>query len=219
MDNINKIYERIESLYLEKGLTRRQFEIELELPQSFLSELKSGRTKTPSAKKLEKISEYFHVRIGYILGDDKGKDFDEFVAESDFRGLSDVIKELDRPMKTLVVNLIDKFFLLIYHDAQDKNKVKLDIYYNLLEDLFYLKINKKFGYNEDVDEKVRYENVKKDLIKGINKLLITPIGDEIIEEIANDEAELVDLYRKLEPIKQAEYRAELKGYIKAKEEK
>jgi hypothetical protein len=38
------------------------------------------------------------------------------------------------------------------------------------------------------------------------------------KELTADETELLNLYRKLEPIKQTEYRAELKGYVKAKEE-
>jgi transcriptional regulator with XRE-family HTH domain len=41
---------------------------------------------------------------------------------------------------------------------------------------------------------------------------------QLLSDITDDETELLALYRKLEPIKQAEYRAELKGYIRAKEE-
>lgn len=38
------------------------------------------------------------------------------------------------------------------------------------------------------------------------------------KELTANEVEWLELYRKLEPIKQIEYRAEIKGYVRAKEE-
>jgi transcriptional regulator with XRE-family HTH domain len=179
LDNINKIYERIESLYLEKGLTRKQFETELGLPQSFLSELKSGRTKVPSAKRLQKIAEYFDVRDGYLLGDDEGKDFDEFTAKLDFKNLSNIIKELDSTqLKTLVVSLIDEFYLLINIEIQQRNKEKLEMYYNLIRNLFLLKMSiKELNDNIFFKEEVNIEkfnekitDLEKQTMKNINDI-------------------------------------------------
>lgn len=67
-------------------------------------------------------------------------------------------------------------------------------------------------------------NLSSDLIMPICEFFnITPEflltgQDPLLKDLAPDESELVSLYRKLEPAKQLEYRAEMKGYIKAKEE-
>ena len=71
MGDINKIFEIIEGLYISKGLKRKEFEQMLNLPQSFLSELKSGRTKKPSADKLTAIANFFGVSTNYILGNEE----------------------------------------------------------------------------------------------------------------------------------------------------
>lgn len=39
-----------------------------------------------------------------------------------------------------------------------------------------------------------------------------------VKDLSPDETELIAIYRKLDSIKKAEYRAEMKGYVKAKEE-
>ena len=41
--------------------------------------------------------------------------------------------------------------------------------------------------------------------------------DPVPKDLLPDESELLNLYRKLDPSEQLEHRAELKGYIKAKE--
>lgn len=42
------------------------------------------------------------------------------------------------------------------------------------------------------------------------------LGKEISNKLSNDQQELLDLYSQLDPIKQAEFKGELKGYLKAK---
>ena len=70
LGNINKIFAIIEGLYISKGLKRKEFEQKLNLPQSFLSELKSGRTQKPSADRLTAIANFFGVSTNYILGNE-----------------------------------------------------------------------------------------------------------------------------------------------------
>lgn len=56
------------------GKTRKDMEQDLNLPSSFLSELKSGRTKKPSSARILFISKYLGVAPEYILGDDLSQD-------------------------------------------------------------------------------------------------------------------------------------------------
>ena len=65
MDNM---YAIIQELCKSKGISVAQLARETGISKSTLSELKSGRTNSLSAKNMEKISEYFQVPSDYLLG-------------------------------------------------------------------------------------------------------------------------------------------------------
>ena len=58
----------IEGLLRQHGMKRSQMEKDLGLPPSFLTEIKSGRTKRPNAERLARIAQYFDVSVDYLLG-------------------------------------------------------------------------------------------------------------------------------------------------------
>ncbi len=63
------IYEKIQYLCDEKGIKLATLCKEANISKSTLSELKTGRTKTPSTQTLSKIANYFSVSLDYFDND------------------------------------------------------------------------------------------------------------------------------------------------------
>jgi len=100
------------------------------------------------------------------------------------------------------------------------------------ERIFYL-LNKQ---NKTASSLANYLNIKSSSITGwknegsypsskyiqkISEFLNVSVdylvtGNQSIETVPSDQQELLNLYNQLDPIKQAEFKGELKGYLKAK---
>ncbi|MBQ9355635.1 MAG: helix-turn-helix transcriptional regulator [Clostridia bacterium] len=61
-------YERIESLCKEKGINVTALCTNCGIPRASLSDYKSGRKKTLSAKTLSLIADYFGVSVDFLYG-------------------------------------------------------------------------------------------------------------------------------------------------------
>ena len=70
---LNEMYNRIESLCKDKGISVTQMCREADIKRANLTELKMGRTVSLSAKTLDKISEYFGVSADFIMGREEQK--------------------------------------------------------------------------------------------------------------------------------------------------
>ena len=66
MDNM---YNRLEKLRKEKGITRVQMCRDVGISSGNVTDLKMGRRQSFSAKTLARIARYFNVPIAYLLGD------------------------------------------------------------------------------------------------------------------------------------------------------
>lgn len=64
------LYERINSLCKEKGVSCSRMCLDLGLSKSTVSDLKAGRTKGVSTNTAQKIASYFDVSVGYLLGEE-----------------------------------------------------------------------------------------------------------------------------------------------------
>ncbi len=64
------MYKKIEELMQEKGLTQWALAKETGIPQSCLSDWKTGRSK-PKLDKLKILSDYFGVTIEYFLDEEQ----------------------------------------------------------------------------------------------------------------------------------------------------
>ena len=67
------MYERILTMCNQKGIKPGKMCAETGLSRSFMSELKSGRTKELSAKNAQIVADYFGVTVGYLLGEEDTK--------------------------------------------------------------------------------------------------------------------------------------------------
>lgn len=64
---MSTVYKNILDLCHEKGISPSKMSTEAGISRSIMTELKSGRTKQPSADTLKKISLYFNVPVEYLL--------------------------------------------------------------------------------------------------------------------------------------------------------
>ena len=71
------MYERIEELRRKSGLSQGKLEKELGFSNGSISK---WRTSTPSPDRLQKLSDYFHVTVEYLMTG-KEKEFPEFEPE------------------------------------------------------------------------------------------------------------------------------------------
>lgn len=68
------LYDRIQELCKERGVTGSRMCLDLGLSKSTLSDIKSGRKKGISTATAQKISSYFGISVGYLLGEVETKE-------------------------------------------------------------------------------------------------------------------------------------------------
>lgn len=67
---MSTIYEIIDQLCAEKGISGSKMCDDLGMSRSTLTELRKGRAKTLKLEKASKIADYFGVSVDYLLGND-----------------------------------------------------------------------------------------------------------------------------------------------------
>ena len=88
MDNL---FARIQSLCEEKGIRPGRLCDELNLSRSLMTDLKMGRKKSVNAETAQKIAAFFHVSVGYLLGQEGS----EAVQMNTKTGKSDILEDVD----------------------------------------------------------------------------------------------------------------------------
>ena len=75
------LYERIENLCKNKGISLKTLCDTLEISRSSLSELKAGRCRSISSFSLKKIADFFGVSTDYLLGsaETSSKELNEYL--------------------------------------------------------------------------------------------------------------------------------------------
>ena len=77
-------FERIKKLAKERSKSLRQVTFDLGFGENYLYSLKNG--KRPGTEKIEKLADYFHVSVDYLLGrekeDNTDKDIDKALDEA-----------------------------------------------------------------------------------------------------------------------------------------
>ncbi|MCI6325461.1 MAG: helix-turn-helix transcriptional regulator [Clostridiales bacterium] len=70
---MNGLYETISELCKQKGISGYKLCKEIGIQPSLLTDLKMGRQSSLSAKNMDKVSKYFDVSVGYLLGTETKK--------------------------------------------------------------------------------------------------------------------------------------------------
>ena len=67
------LYNRIQDLCKNKGVSGSRMCLDLGISKSTLSDMKHGRTKGVSTDTAKKIASYLNVTVGYLLGEEEKK--------------------------------------------------------------------------------------------------------------------------------------------------
>ena len=68
-----EMYELIDQLLSDRGLTGAQLSAELGMSRSFMTELRKGRAKSIKLETAQKIADYFGVSLDYLTGEETRK--------------------------------------------------------------------------------------------------------------------------------------------------
>lgn len=80
-----EMYEIIDSLLAERGISGAQMSADLGMSRSFMTELRKGRAKGIKLETAQKIAEYFGVSVDYLIGEE----IEKAPAESGKRDITD----------------------------------------------------------------------------------------------------------------------------------
>lgn len=89
------LYENIQNLCQQAGITGGKLCSELGFSRSTLSDLKSGRVASLSSAKLQKIAEYFSVPVDVLLGADTNQTLTPRDERDISRKLEDTLRQLE----------------------------------------------------------------------------------------------------------------------------
>ena len=114
----NVLYDKITELCNQRGITRGALCAEIGMSKGILTDLKMGRQSGLSSSNLKKISTYFGVSVGYLLGEEEKSVSDmsysqaanilsELVYDKEFVELYESYKKLEKKKKKVVRVLID----------------------------------------------------------------------------------------------------------------
>ena len=103
------LYKRIIDLCEEKGVSGSRMCLDLGLSKSTLSDMKNGRTKGVSTNTAQKISSYFGVSVGYLLGEEEKTEKptvqDDELSEN-IKQLVDFVKSVPEDKAELVLKVM-----------------------------------------------------------------------------------------------------------------
>ena len=68
-----EMYEIIDALLVERGISGAQMSADLGMSRSFMTELRKGRAKGIKLETAQKIAQYFDVSVDYLLGEETEK--------------------------------------------------------------------------------------------------------------------------------------------------
>jgi len=74
-----EMYEIIDALLEERGISGAQMSADLGMSRSFMTELRKGRAKSIKLETAQKIAEYFGVSLDYLTGEETEKTPDDEV--------------------------------------------------------------------------------------------------------------------------------------------
>lgn len=63
-----EMYEIIDTLLEERGISGAQMSTDLGMSRSFMTELRKGRAKSIKVETAQRIADYFNVSVDYLLG-------------------------------------------------------------------------------------------------------------------------------------------------------
>lgn len=122
---------RIKELRAEQNLSLRELASHLGIAYTSLGKYERNEQQ-PSFETLEKIADYFHVSIDYLLGRSDYRTFDDKVFDTDITSLRDAFNNAPALVKSHFTSIIDSVFLLSFHSLKDGKDIE---YLKLIEQI------------------------------------------------------------------------------------
>ena len=167
---------RIKELRTEQNLSLRDLASQLGIAYTSLGKYERNEQQ-PSFETLEKIADYFHVSVDYLLGRSDSRTYDNLVFDTDMDHLKKAFDNAPALIKSHFINIVDSVFLLSFRNLKDGEDIE---YIKLLERIFdcLLKIHQA----------------------GLNNFILAPTAEETdkkYQEFLSKQAELSDLAKQL----------------------
>lgn len=167
---------RIKELRAEQNLSLRELASKLGIAYTSLGKYERGEQQ-PSFETTEKIADYFHVSMDYLLGRSDNRTYDDLVFNTDIKHLKQAFDNSPALLKDHFSNIIDSVFLLSFQNLKDGSDIE---YIKLLERIFdcLLKIKQA----------------------GINNFILAPTAEETDQKyqlFLSKQTELLELVKQL----------------------
>lgn len=131
--------DRLRSLRKEKNLTLRELANELGISYSALGKYERNEHQ-PDFDTLEKIANYFDVRVDWLIGRTDIKTFDELVFINDITHIGEKFYEIDPKIRAAIVDIIDSVYLVINNHIDDSSPDYLEKLHELYRTIFNFEI-------------------------------------------------------------------------------
>lgn len=170
--------ERLKELRLAHGLTLRQLGKEINVSYSSLSNYENG-TQQPNFETLEKISEFFQVRLDYLTGKSDIANFNDYYFYDDLKNIYSAYKNAPQIMQEKFSLILDNIYLICNEIiSSEENTYIIETLQKITNDLLLIQciakndifINKMTG--NDLGVETAYKNYlckKNDLNYNIDK--------------------------------------------------
>lgn len=149
---------RIKELRTEQNLSLRELASQLGIAYTSLGKYERNEQQ-PSFETLEKIADFFHVSVDYLLGRSDNRTYDNLVFDTDMEHLKQAFDNAPALVKSHFTNIIDSVFLLSFRNLKEGNDIE---YIKLIEQIFdcLLKIHQA-GLDNFIIEPTAEETDKK----------------------------------------------------------
>ena len=88
------MYQRIEQLLAQRGISGAKMSADLGMSRSFMTELRKGRAKSIRLETAQAVADYFGVPVSYLLGDDDAPLTDRQIKFALFGGDGEITDEM-----------------------------------------------------------------------------------------------------------------------------
>lgn len=132
--------ERLKELRENKGLKQSELASILGIGRTTLSNYELD-VRQPDFDTLEKIAEYFGVRIDYLMGRTDLKTMDEYIFTTDMNHMEEVLKKVNPETRKQLSGIFDNIYLVLNAHVSDNDITLLEILHKMYTEIWKLDLD------------------------------------------------------------------------------
>lgn len=156
--------KRLKELRTKKKLSLRQLGTELGISYSSLSNYESG-SQQPNFETLEKIANYFGVRLDYLTGKSDSATYNDFYHQENLRNFNTLFENASPIMQENFTMTLDLLFLILSDImSSDQNSEMFSTLNDIMSDIHKVKVisnNLQFKSQYGTEYKTEFSNYLK----------------------------------------------------------